>query len=195
MFLKASQKRCQAIISGAGCEHGAKEKKNIMSKTIRGIRLCDPSMPGFPDRVQILNSDTGDMLVYDCPRYGSNPNPVGPANGPNAGKPWYEFEGQLAPGSYVWECWTSPKHGKCLLLNGGGPCATTRPNPAQGGQMFAASVEIHAGYRGVASGRPWRGSLACNVVDPADFPAFIGLFDLGEKGIYLLVDERSGVVA
>ena len=60
--------------------------------------------------------------------------------------------------------------------------------------MFAASVEIHAGYRGVASGRPWRGSLACNVVDPDDYPAFIGHFELNETGVYILVDETAATV-
>ena len=172
-------------------------------KTVRGIRLSAPDVPGFPDRVQIFNGATGDMLIYDCPRFGTNPNPEGPSNGPNAGKKWFEFEGQLAPASIPFICSTSPKHGKCLILNptknangaySGGPVVTTRPNAAHGGKMIASLVECHSGYRGVASGRPWRGSLCCQVTDPDDWTAFIGHFELNETGVYILVDETAATV-
>jgi hypothetical protein len=157
---------------------------------ILGTRLSKPEIWGFPDLVQIFNSDTGDMEIYNCPRFGTNPNPVGPAGGPNAGQPWYEFEGQLAAGSYKYECWLSPKHGKCLKLNDLGPVATTRPNPADGGQLIARAVEIHGGFRPDLPGHPgWRGSLCCQVVDPPDYPVFISHFDIGDTGIYQLVDN------
>jgi hypothetical protein len=162
-------------------------------KKIRGIRLSTPDVPGFPDRVQIFNSDTGDMLIYDCPRFGTNPNPIGPPSSKeNAGKPWYEFEGQLAPGYYSATCINSPKHGKCIALNGLEAVPTTRSNPADNSQSIAKDVEIHAGFRADEPNHPgWRGSLACQVVSPGDWDAFIGHFELGEKAIYELVDETD----
>jgi hypothetical protein len=160
-------------------------------KTVRGIRLSSPDVWGFPDKVKIFNGDAGLMLVYECPRYGTNPNPVNPHN---VKQTWKEFEAQLALGKYAFECRITNKHGKCLMLNGGAVCATTNPNynpsTTHPGTYTAYLVEIHAGFRGVKSGRPWRGSLGCQTVDPDDWPTFISHFELGETGIYELVDEQ-----
>jgi hypothetical protein len=161
-------------------------------KTVLGTRLATPDVGGFPDKVQIFNGDTGGMLIYECYKYGTNPNPVNP----HTGQPWYECEGQLATGTYSFTCIQSEKHGKCLALNGLATVPTTRPNlnpdTANPGTETAQDVEIHCGYRSDAPGRPgWRGSLCCQTVSPDAWPVFISHFELGEKGTYQLVDTTD----
>jgi hypothetical protein len=155
-----------------------------MNKTIHGFRLSKPEENGYPDKVQILNSDTGDMIVYECTRYRTNPNPYSP----HGGQQWREVYAQIAknaPTGIPYECVETPKHGKCIALNGMGPVPTTLPDPNNHGKMFAEAVLIHEGFSAT-----WPGSMACQTVHPDDWPAFIDHFKLGEKGIYILTDEK-----
>lgn len=156
-----------------------------MPKIIRGYRLSSPDASGYPDRVQILNGDTGDMVVYDCPRFRTNPNPYQPSTG----KRWSEVYAQIAPtGTHgiPWVCTTTPKHGKCIALNSEAPVPTLAPDPNNGGKMFALAVLIHCGQSPT-----WSGSMACQALPPDDFAAFIAHFDIGEAGIYILTDETN----
>jgi hypothetical protein len=152
-----------------------------MGKIIRAFRLSSPDVPGYPDKAQILNGDTGNMLVYECNRFATNPNPYSP----HGGQPWSEVYAQITPGTYTWECIDSPKHGVCLALNGLGPVPTTGPDPNNHGRHEALAVEIHCGFSAT-----WRGSMACQTVHPDNWATFIGHFFLGDKGIYILTSEK-----
>ena len=154
---------------------------------IIATRLSAPENEGYADKVELLDPVNGQQIL-SLPRFGTNPNGVSP----KTGQPWYECEGQLAPGTYKYRCWNSPKHGKCLMLNGLGACATTRPDPANGGAMFARDVEVHTGFRSeddpANPGKPWRGSLCCQTVDPDDKEVFWSHFEIGNEGDYVLLD-------
>jgi hypothetical protein len=154
-----------------------------MNKIIHAFRLSSPDEKGYPDKVQILNSATGDMLVYECTRFRTNPNPINPHNGES----WRKWYTQIAPTKGIpWECIKSNKHGKCIALNGLGPVSTIAPDPNNDGKTNALAVEIHCGFSDT-----WPGSMACQTAHPKDWPVFIGHFELGEKGIFILTDETT----
>lgn len=162
-------------------------------KLVIATRLAQPEVGGFPDKCRIEDADNG-MILWQTLFFGTNPNPVDP----KSGAPWRKCYAQLAPGEYRYECVNSPKHGKCIALNTssahpfGGECRTTNINhnsaTIKPGTYTAYAVQIHCGYRG-GDKAPWRGSQACQTVDPDEWPHFISHFELGEKGIYKLVDE------
>src|SRR5271157_3034542 len=157
-----------------------------MGKIIHGFRQSTPDSDGYPDSAQILNSDTGNMLVYAEAHFRTNPNRINP----HTGQSWQDSYAQIAPTGpqgIPWACVETPKHGKCIALNGEGPVATIAPDPNNGGKMFALAVLIHCGYSDT-----WPGSAACQTVEPADWAAFISWFTLGETGIYILTDETGG---
>jgi hypothetical protein len=147
---------------------------------IQGIRLSTPDQSGYPDSVRLLNSDTGDMLVWESKRYRSNPNPTKP----NTTLRWMACYAQIAPGVYPWVCKETPKHGKCIALNDEGKIPTTNPDVNNGNQFFATAVLIHCGFSPT-----WSGSAACQTVHPDDWPDFISHFTLGQTGIYELIDQ------
>ena len=155
-----------------------------MAKIIHGYRQSQPEVEGYPDKVRIYNGNTGDMLLYECTRFRTNPNPYKPSSG----QPWTEVYAQIAPtgasGGISWECLETPKHGRCIALNGMGPVPTTGPDPNNGDKFFAQAVLIHCGFSDT-----WSGSMACQTVFPADWGAFISHFHLGEQGLFLLTDE------
>jgi hypothetical protein len=153
-----------------------------MNKIIHAFRLSMPDVSGYPDKVQILNSDTGDMLVYECNRFSTNPNPMNPHNGQS----WRDSYTQIAPVTCKWSCIDSQKHGVCIALNGLGPVPTIAPDPNNHGRYEALDVEVHCGYS-----KTWRGSMACQTVHPDDWQTFIGHFLLGETGIFILTDETN----
>jgi hypothetical protein len=157
-----------------------------MTLKIIGTRLYDPSVAGYPDKCRIEDDSNG-MIVWSTLRFSTNPNPYHP----ESGQPWKKCYAQLAPGEMSYECVTTPKHGKCLLLNNGGACKTTLPNlnpeTLMPGTCTAFACLVHAGFRGGEN--PWRGSAACQTIDPDEWGVFMGHFTLGDKGIYQLVDE------
>jgi hypothetical protein len=167
-----------------------------VSKVIRAFRLSTPDVEGFPDKVQILNGDTGNMLIFESTVFRTNPNPyqpVNPAIGHLVQRPWSEVYAQIAPtgpDGIPWQCVTTPKHGKCIALNGEGPVPTTGPDPNNNEQMFALAVLIHE-----SSTVNWSGSMACQTVQKGDGPmqwtSFIGHFELGENGIFILTDDTD----
>ena len=152
-----------------------------MSKTIIATRLCAPDVGGYPDKIRIVDDSNG-MVLFEKTRFSTNPNPFKPITC----EPWQKVYAQLAPGEYSFTCAISPKHGKCLTLNDGWNCATTFPDPNNDGKMFAREVEIHCGYSAA-----WRGSMCCQTVPPSLWGGFINHFELGETGIYELIDEQN----
>jgi hypothetical protein len=82
----------------------------------------------------------------------------------------------------TWKCWESPKHGKCLLINGGGPVPTRNPNHNHNMKYIAVDVEMHKGET-----KEWRGSAAC-ITYPPDIADIIDFFELNESGILSIVD-------
>jgi hypothetical protein len=160
-------------------------------KKILGFRLSAPEKPGYPDKCRIEDVENG-MIIFDFHSFSTNPNPVRPSDG----APWKKAYGQLFPGELKFECVTTPKHGKCLSLNSGGDCKTTFPNlnpeTKHPGSYTAQACLIHCGFRGKADPKgPWRGSAACQTFDPEVWPSFIANFELGERGIYILIDEQK----
>jgi hypothetical protein len=161
-----------------------------MPLKIIGTRLYDPSIDGYPDKCRIEDDENG-MIIWQSLRYSTNPNPYRPSDG----KKWNKAYAQLAPGEYRYECMVTGKHGKCIMLNDGGACPTTNknfnPDTLNVGAFTAYACEIHEGFRGGEN--PWRGSSACQTVDPEEWSTFISHFEIGDKGIYILVDESKSV--
>ena len=167
-----------------------------MPKLIHGFRLSTPDAPGYPDRVQVLNSDTGDMVVYESNRFRTNPDSFQPAKDSPTGqqRTWQEAYTRIAPtgaDGIPWICTTTKKHGVCIQLNPqpdstGGPVPVMEPDPNNHGLMYALDVEIHCGFS-----PGWPGSKACQTVHPGDWQTFLGHFFLGDKGIFILTDETD----
>jgi hypothetical protein len=156
-----------------------------MSLKIIATRLSTPDKPGFPDKC-ILEDDVDTMLLGGTLRFGTNPNPVNP----KTGLPWEVAYAQLAPGMYDYKCVDHRKFNKCLVLNGGAKCPTTRPNPNPEspcrGTYFAEGIFIHRGFR--SGEQSWRGSAACMTVDPDEWSVFINHFKFGDTGKFQLID-------
>jgi hypothetical protein len=161
-----------------------------MPKTIIGTRLASPSVQGYPDKVQIIESDG--TVCWECTHFSTNPNPIRP----NDLTPWNLAYAQLAAAEIPFTCEITNKHGKCIVLNNFGICKTTNKNydsdTKYPGTYTAEDCLIHCGYRGGI--HPWRGSEACQTLDPAYWAQFIANFELNEQGIYKLVD-LSPIVA
>jgi hypothetical protein len=165
-----------------------------MSKIIIATRISTPEDGGFPDHCRIVDDTNGMVLWQENPWFGTNPNSVNP----KTGQKWFGCYAQIAAGSMTYICRETKKHGKCLVLNvtkefpAGGPCATTRknfnPETLYPGRCEAYACQIHRGYRG-GEENPWRGSTACQTVAPEYWDTFIGHFEIGETGIYQLIDE------
>ena len=139
-----------------------------MNLKIIGTRLSKPEAPGYPDKCRIEDVENG-MVLFDSFSFRTNPNP-GKMDG-TTWIPWRLCYGQIFPGEYHFECVPSKKHGKCLLLNGGGDCKTTfqnlNPKTQRPGSYTAQEVEIHCGERGESDPKgPWPGSAACQTWDP-----------------------------
>ena len=151
-----------------------------MTIKIIASRLSTPDVEGYPDKVSFVDADTGTILK-SFSRFGTNPNPVHPGTLAK----WQTVYAQIALGTYNYACFNSPKHGKCLMLNGLAAIPTTLPNmnpqTANPGMNTAEDVEVHCGF---SDG--WRGSEACQTVFPEDWPDFVGYFAMGDTGIYIL---------
>jgi hypothetical protein len=161
------------------------ESRQIMNLKIIATRFSTPEEPGFPDKC-IIEDPVDAMILFKVENFGTNPNPVNP----KTGLTWEVSYAQLAPGIYDYRCLDHRKFGKCLMLNDGGKCDTTRPNPNPEspcrGTYFAEAVFIHRGFR--SGEQSWRGSAACMTVDPDEWAAFVGHFKFGDKGKFQLID-------
>jgi hypothetical protein len=155
-----------------------------MSIKIIGTRLSTPDQSGYPDKIALLNGGENQMVLWEGTRFGTNPNPTKPETTLR----WTACYAQIVAAIYNYECINSPKHGICLALNGLGTCETTLPNmnpdTQYPGQNLAEDVEIHCGFS-----QTWRGSHACQTVYPDDWEIFISHFQIGDKGLYQLIDE------
>jgi hypothetical protein len=161
-------------------------------KIIRGFRYSTPDAQGYPDKLRIYNGNTGNLEIYRCDRFRTNPNPYQPPKDSPTGKQrtWQEAYAQIAPTGpqgIPWTCVQTPKHGVCIALNDEGQVQTTLPDPNNDMKPYALAVLIHCGFSPT-----WPGSKACQTVHPVDWQIFIGHFFLGDKGVYILSDETGG---
>ena len=144
-------------------------------KKLTLIRRSTPEKSGYPDQYILTDTATAHEIAHGA--CGTNPNPIKPSNQ----IPWKQAYGQIAPGTYTFECVITGKHGKCLQINRGGKVPTTNPNVNHNGAKYAEAVLVHEGFSPT-----WRGSAACCTIPPADWQAFIARFTLGEKGTLIL---------
>jgi hypothetical protein len=159
-----------------------------MNKSLIIESIQTPDQPGYLDTIVITS---GMDILYNGP-CSACPNPYRASDN----TPWpkcYAWIACTPTGMPLdWKCWESPKHGKCLLLNGGGAVRTRFPNPNHGGNFIATEVEIHMGYS-----REWRGSSAC-ITYPPDIADMIDFFEIGETGKLQILDYsnmRKGAIA
>ena len=152
-----------------------------MAKRIIGTRLVKPEIGGYPDRVSCIDETNG-MTLFSFPRFRTSPNPFQPKT--NAS--WEDVYALIKPGLYPWVCKVTLKHGKCLALNDEGPIPTINPDHNNGGAFIAYAVLHHCGFSPT-----WPGSAACQTVHPDDWENFISHFELGETGLYELIDETG----
>ena len=110
-------------------------------------------------------------------------------------KLWRQAFGFAAPGEYPWECWNSPKHGKCLMLEPlpdgtggliGGPVATRYPDANNGGQWIARSVEVHTGFKVT-----WAGSKCCLTISPVVADEWWANFQIHDSGLLRIIDASQ----
>jgi hypothetical protein len=157
-----------------------------MSIRIVAARYSTPDSDGYPDTVQFEHADTGEVLMRFL-RFRTNPNRLNPHNGKN----WRECYGQIMPGIYRYACIASPKHGKCLALNGLAAIPTTLPNynpeTQYPGTNSAEDVEIHCGQ----DNSLYPGSAACQLFPPDEWETAIGYFSLGDVGEYVLSEPQE----
>jgi hypothetical protein len=124
--------------------------------------------------------DAGEMEIFSCLRFRTNPNPTKPGTTLR----WTACYAQIAPGLIPWTCEITEKHGKCIVFNDYQKVPTTNPDINNGGKFFATAVLIHCGYSPT-----WPGSAACQTVFQDDWLTFISHFQVGQNGIYELVDN------
>jgi hypothetical protein len=129
-----------------------------------------PDQAGYQDKGAVF-SDGGDLLWHGA--MSCCPNPHTPINQ----CPWQKEYGWLACGEYDWQCIDSPRHGKCLLLGGGGELPARMPNFNHNGRMVVTEIMVHKGFSDT-----WRGSAACLTVSPNLWPGFIDFFKIDDKG-------------
>lgn len=160
--------------------------------------LSTPDRMGYNDKINIVIDDTQNGFHCPC---SACPNPfkiVKPGKPDIDGSiaviekhyPWRQVYGWIACNDkeypYTWQCITSPKHGKCLLLNGGGELPARYPNSKHDGRLVVSAVEIHCGET-----KNWRGSAACITLPPFIWQGFIGYFQLNETGNLYVLDYTN----
>jgi hypothetical protein len=144
-----------------------------MEKLITVDCVMQPEDIGFDDRITVFFDNIFQIHVFGR----RTPNPYKQLENGKRGK-WSDYYACVAaPQICDWECWSSPKHGKCMLLNGGGAVSTINDNPLTPWGKEARCVEIHKAYSD-----KWPGSSACTTIVTYDWPKFINLFEIGEKG-------------
>ena len=145
--------------------------------------LSTPDRLGYNDKISIVIDDTQNGFHCPC---SCCPNPYRPSDGAL----WRDAYGWLACNDkehpYTWQCWMSPKHGKCLLLNGGFELPARFPNSKHDGRAVVSEVEIHCG-----STEDWRGSAACITLPPFIWQGFIVYFQLNETGNLYVLDYAN----
>ena len=150
---------------------------------IQGIRLSTPDKSGYPDAVRLLNSDTGDMLVWVSNRFGTNPNPTKVKTTLR----WQACYAQIVAEIYGWTAITTdakPYLHLRLNFNGSEEIPTTNMNFNHDGLFYAVDVNIEKGWS-----LTWRGSAGCQTLYPDDWNDFISHFKKGDTGIYELIDQ------
>jgi hypothetical protein len=152
-----------------------------MSLKIIGTRLVSPEVSGYHDKCAIVDQSNG-MEIWSTDLFSTNPNPFCP----QTQQKWPEVYAQLAAGNLSYECIRTIKHDKCLSLNVGGECATTRSNVNHDGRLVAFSCLIHCGYSST-----WRGSMACCTMHPDEWEEFISHFQMGDRGVFQIVDGTN----
>jgi hypothetical protein len=143
-----------------------------------------PDKLGYNDKCTIIDTNNGIILTsIPC---SCCPNPYKSTTHES----WEKVYGWIDFGEYNYECWTSPKHNKCLMLNNMGFVNTRNPNINHNNHNIANCVEFHEGQNDV-----WRGSACCLTIAPLVFPGFIGMFSIGEKGKLVIIDAIKDPVA
>jgi hypothetical protein len=164
-----------------------------MAKNIIIDCRSTPEQLGYKDRITVLGEDPVKNEVIqlyheDC---STCPNPYKPASDPDGRKPWERVYAWIRPGRYTWRCFRSPRHGKCLQLNDGGPVPTRNANQNHRGEYVAYAIEIHEGDSPI-----WRGSAGCCTIAPGQkWQRFISLFDLEEVGALDIIERKVPCVA
>ena len=158
-------------------------RNKMIQKSLIIQSLSTPDRLGYNDKISIVRDD--ESMAFHCP-CSACPNPYRPSDGAL----WRDAYGWIACNTketpYPWQCVESPKHGKCLLLNGGGELPARFPNSNHGGRAVVSEVEIHCG-----STEQWRGSAACITLPPFIWLAFIGYFQLNETGNLYVYDGSN----
>jgi hypothetical protein len=149
-------------------------------KKLTLFRRSTPEKSGYPDLYILTDAQTTQEIARGA--CGTNPNPIRPSNH----APWQNAYGQIAAGTYSFECMVTGKHGKCLAINGGGKVPTTNSNVNHNGAKYAEAVLVHEGFSAT-----WRGSAACCTIPPTDWKPFIARFAIGEKGDVVVGEDAN----
>ena len=123
------------------------------------------------------------MPLWERDRFGTNPNPTKPGTTLR----WTAEYAQIVGQEYGWAAIITegkPYLHLRLSFKGQEKIPTTNMNFNHDGEFYATAVNIEKGFSPT-----WRGSRACQEVHPEDWDEFISHFKLGDKGLYLLVDE------
>lgn len=132
---------------------------------------------GYNDRLTVSSDAAETVLSY---RAWPNPYRVLPP------APYTKAYGVVAPGEYPWECILHTKYKKCLLIANGGPIRSRIANVNHDWSFVIAQVFFHCGQTSF-----WAGSAGCQTLAPQAWARFIDLFTIGDKGTYVLKDNRQ----
>jgi len=112
------------------------------------------------------------------------PNPYKPSN---PAIRLEKYAGAICQGEYIYQFLSTAHNGKVgfnLRTKDGifnGQIPTINMNPNQNYQLYAINVDLHC------SNKPnWKGSLACQTINPYFWPDFISHFKENMQGLYIL---------
>jgi hypothetical protein len=130
----------------------------------------NPGMPGYNDTVIISDNR---HIIFASPM-SSCPNPHKPSS---TKKVWQDYYAWIADGDFKWECFRHWRRGNVLVVNGGRAVTTRNKNRKHGGARIMKQCLFHRGWT-----NHWRGSAGCLTFAPVVWPAFISMFEVGDKG-------------